>query len=112
MRLNDLPAITRKTWTIPATGKKYKPKDIEMLYIATCLGGESGELLNKIKKVFRYKYFTKAHSEKDLAKKVKEEMTDVLYYVSRLADLLDVNMEKELESRMKENVKRYGMTQK
>jgi NTP pyrophosphatase (non-canonical NTP hydrolase) len=108
MKLNDLQNESKKTWSLPK-GSKFTDEDVEMLYIATCLGGETGELLNKIKKSFRLKYYTKGHAEDNVDEHIKEEVADVLYYISRLAELLNIDMEKEFAKKMEENVKRYGM---
>lgn len=111
MNLEDLKKESKKTWSPLPEGLTYSPKDVEMLYIATCLGGETGELLNKVKKSFRVKYYTKGHAEENVEEHIKEEVADVLYYIARLAALLEIDMEKEFMKKMDENIKRYG-TQK
>lgn len=109
MQLNDLPKEALKSWSPIPEGVPYTQKDVAILYVATCLGGETGELLNKVKKMFRMKYYTKAHGEEELEKKVKEEFADVLFYIARLADLMSVDMEKEFTTKMEENIRRYGL---
>jgi NTP pyrophosphatase (non-canonical NTP hydrolase) len=74
------------------------------LYYVMGLGGESGEILEKIKKLFRDKNGVIDQEFKDILKK---EMGDVLWYMARLADQFDIefsdvaktNIEK-LQSRM------------
>lgn len=59
----------------------------ELMYAALGLTGEAGEVSNKIKKLFRDG--DSAEKRAELAK----EIGDVMWYVARLARVLDINLE-------------------
>ncbi len=75
----------------------------ELSYLALGLGGESGEVLEKIKKLIRDNKFEKPE--------VAKELGDVLWYLTRLAnaigyslsDIADLNVRK-LTDRQERNV--------
>jgi NTP pyrophosphatase (non-canonical NTP hydrolase) len=106
MDLNDVISESKKTWKNEKP-VKYDEKDLETIYVSLALGGEVGELQNKIKKYFRRKYYTKGHSEGDELKQVGEEVADILYYLGRLSELLDMDPSVEFMKKMEENKKRY-----
>lgn len=89
--------------------RSIEQKDIELLYAALALGGEAGELQNYIKKDFRKKYYHKVHAMKDdeFIPSVKSEIADILYYVSRVADILGISLEEAFDEKMRENESRY-----
>jgi NTP pyrophosphatase (non-canonical NTP hydrolase) len=60
----------------------------ELMYLALGLGGEAGEIQNKVKKIYR----DDANSE-ELRSEIAKEIGDVLWYVARLARSLDVPIE-------------------
>lgn len=60
------------------------------LYYVLGIGGESGELLEKIKKLFRDKQGIIDDEFKDA---VKKEMGDVQWYMARLCDWFDIPFE-------------------
>lgn len=62
----------------------------ELMYAALGLTGEAGEVSNKIKKLFRDG--DNAEKRAELAK----EIGDVMWYVARLARVLDINLEEVL----------------
>jgi NTP pyrophosphatase (non-canonical NTP hydrolase) len=97
---------TRKTWNAEYEGE-FGHKDVELLYAAAALGGEAGELQNMIKKIFRYKYYTKGHKPDDLYKDLPQEIADVLYYLCRIADVLEIDISKAFEEKMRVNRERY-----
>ena len=83
----------------PLTFKEYQeetkatasyPKDIAVLFCTVALAGETGEVCEKIKKVFRDHngVFT---WEKKLA--IAKELGDALWYMSQLAAELDLDLE-------------------
>ena len=43
----------------------------------------------------------------DLMKSVKDEVSDTLYYLLRMTDLLNIDLEKALSNKMAENEKKY-----
>lgn len=59
----------------------------ELMYAALGLTGEAGEVSNKIKKLFRDG--DSAEKRAELAK----EIGDVMWYVARLAHVLNINLE-------------------
>ncbi len=71
-----------------------KGTDLELSYLALGLGGEAGEVLEKVKKKLRDNKFDKAE--------VAKELGDVLWYLARLADsigyplsvIADINFDK------------------
>lgn len=108
MDINDLVKESAKTWK-HAKGANYTDQDVEILYVSNALGGEMGELQNKVKKYIRQKYWTTAHSTGSEKESINEEVADILFYVARLSELLSIDMEKEFKKKMEENVKRYGL---
>ncbi len=98
---------TRKTWKLTKP-EKYDNEDIEMVYTALALGGEAGELQNKVKKHFRHKYYTTAHASDSIINEVGEEIADILYYTFRLADLLNLDPSDVFSKKMEENHRRYN----
>lgn len=77
--------------------------NVELSYLALGLGGETGEVLEKIKKLIRDGVIN--HAE------VAKEMGDVLWYLSRLASAINYDMDEiaqinidKLTSRKERNV--------
>lgn len=75
----------------------------ELSYLALGLGGESGEVLEKTKKLIRDGKFDKAE--------VAKELGDVLWYLARYANAIDFQLEdiarmniEKLSSRKQRNV--------
>ncbi len=108
MEINKIVEETRKTWFASHDGN-YSKGDVELLYATLALGGEVGELQNKVKKIFRTKYYTEGHPSSTGIEAIGEEIADTLFYLSRIADLLEIDIEKEFAKKMAENVKRYGL---
>ena len=108
MELNEIVHRTKKTWKAVNT-EKYIHKDVELLYAAVGIGSEAGEMQNVVKKFFRKRYYTSGHAQtdEDFIPNVKGEIADILYYVSRVADILEINMEEAFNEKMKENESRY-----
>ncbi len=108
MELNEIVNVTKKTWKAEST-EGYMPKDIELLYAALGIGSEAGEMQNVVKKFFRKRYYTSGHAQndEDFIPNVKEEIADILYYVSRVADILGIDIEEAFNEKMKENEDRY-----
>ncbi len=81
------------------------PKEQAIFYLSLGLAGEAGELANKIKKIIRGDYDI-SQIKNDLI----DELGDVLWYIARLADELDITLEEvalkniqKLSKRLKEN---------
>ena len=64
------------------------PKDVEMEYLMIGLANEVGEVLGKYKKHLRGDTMVL----EDLRTKLISEMGDVLWYMTRICDTLDVSM--------------------
>ncbi|MFF3402171.1 nucleotide pyrophosphohydrolase [Streptomyces sp. NPDC002659] len=74
--------------------------------LAMALAGESGELLE----IFRWltpEQSTKVMQDSDRAVQVREEMADVLAYLLRLADALDLDLEQALVEKIEKNRRKY-----
>ncbi len=111
MKLNDTITESAKTWVSPKDAK-YTAEDVELLYISNALGGEVGELQNKVKKFMRNKYWTKAHSTGIEKESIAEEVSDALFYLARIAALLGIDMEQSFAKKMQENAQRYVQAKK
>ncbi|MGC8567878.1 MAG: MazG nucleotide pyrophosphohydrolase domain-containing protein [Candidatus Micrarchaeia archaeon] len=111
MDLHEMLEETESTWNITPI-HHYEDKDVEILYISTALNGELGELQNKIKKLFRKKYYTEGHSSDSIEAEIPEEIADVLYYFLRLCKALDIDIEKAFADKMKINRERYSKSSK
>ncbi|MDA9962939.1 nucleotide pyrophosphohydrolase [Opitutales bacterium] len=79
----------------------HNPKNLAM-----ALSAEVGELLEIMQ------WLTPKESEeiKDSEKKktkVSEELADITYYVLRIADILDIDLDESLWSKMKQNASKY-----
>lgn len=59
-------------------------------YLALGLGGETGEVQEKIKKIFRDKAGVVSPEDRE---EIIKELGDVLWYMARLADVLDEPLE-------------------
>src|SRR3954453_20896465 len=67
------------------------------------LVGEAGEVADCYKK-----YLRGTKSRDTMLKEIREEMFDVLYYWTHIAELLDVNVFKEYEAKRSKNEERFG----
>lgn len=84
------------------------PEEAAVVYPAMGLAGEAGEVLNKIKKVYRDKGGVLDDATKQ---EIAKELGDVLWYVAVLARDLDQNLEdtakdnlRKLQDRMRRGV--------
>lgn len=66
------------------------PRDIAPLYLALGVNGESGELGEKIKKVYRDR---KGVFDSQSIEEIKKEVGDVLWYLNRLSRELGFTLE-------------------
>lgn len=103
LSFDEYQAFTKTTAIYPAETKMQ-----EVSYLTLGLAGEAGEIANKVKKIIR------DHGGKlslDRAADIAEELGDVLWYLTRLADALGWEIERlaaynkaKLESRQARGV--------
>ena len=82
----------------------HNPKNLVM-----ALAGEVGELIE----LFQWLDFEQsaaAKEQKKLHQSVEEELADVLIYLLRLADILDVDLEDAVEKKIALNHEKYPVT--
>jgi len=91
MNFNEYQKKARKTAVYPNIGKNY-------VYPALGLGGESGEVLEKIKKLIRDK---DGKVDKEFLMLVEKEMGDVLWYIANLAAEFKIPMDKIASNNIK-----------
>lgn len=84
--------------------KFHTPKNLAM-----AIAGETGELIE----IFQWKNESESSkgslSDNDLSH-IKEEMSDVLLYLIRLADVLDIDLIKEANNKIELNRIKYPIT--
>ena len=78
---------SRKTAIYPKIGKNF-------VYPALGLGDEAGEVLGKVKKIFRDK---KGIVSKETKEEIKKELGDVLWYLSQIASELNLSFDEVAE---------------
>ena len=82
MTLDEYQDATEETAIYPVVEQSF-------VYPALGLAGESGEVLDKIKKLFRDKKGLPLPEDKE---EIKKELGDVLWYLARLAKEFDIPM--------------------
>jgi NTP pyrophosphatase (non-canonical NTP hydrolase) len=85
--------------------KFHSPKNLAM-----ALAGESGELLEIFQWLSEKESFSVARDAK-LATQVRHELADIFYYVARLADVLEIDLEEAFWEKMRLNEKKYPVAQ-
>ena len=95
MDFTDYQVQTRLT--DEGTGEKHGISPAWLYYVLG-IGGEAGELLEKIKKHFRDDYGQMTDKKLD---EIKKEMGDVLWYCARLADVLGIDFSEVAEENMR-----------
>ncbi len=78
VRDNKLPSITNL------------PQNVQLLYATAEIGGESGEITEKVKKIFRDN--NGVVTEKD-REGLKKEIGDVFWGLASISDILDLQLE-------------------
>lgn len=78
-------------------------KDFSLLYFAVGLGGECGEVLNDVKKIYRDKDEKMSDEDKN---KIASELGDVIWYVTAISKKLNIPLEKVLEMNKDKLIKR------
>ncbi len=79
----------------------HNPKNLAM-----ALAGEAGELLEIFQWLTPEESFQVIKDPKK-AKQIQHELADILYYTLRIADRLDIDLEKAVIDKLRENAKRY-----
>jgi len=87
MNFNEYQRECRKTDVGTAAQDCLEPG---WLYYVLGIAGESGEIMEKIKKLFRDK---KGIIDKDFKEDITKEMGDVQWYMARLCDWFDIEFE-------------------
>ena len=67
----------------------YPNKGNNIIYPALGMGGEAGEILNKIKKILRDENFSISKEKKD---ELIKEIGDLLWYIAALSTELKINL--------------------
>ena len=83
------------------TKKKWDDKNFEMMYLAMSLAGESGEVIEIIKKHMR------DGREIDI-EKLKYEIGDVMWYIASLCDCMGFDMGEVAHMNIEKLRKRHG----
>lgn len=83
MEFNEYQEKSRKTAIYPIIGEKY-------VYPALGLGDEAGEVLGKIKKIFRDK---NGVLNEETKLEIKKELGDVLWYLTQLSTELELSLD-------------------
>ena len=89
MNFNDYQTQASQTATFDNDDLQYA-----LMYIGLGIGGESGEILEKIKKYIRNKDISK----EELRSGLKSEIGDVLWYLSQLARMLKIPFDEVAEA--------------
>ena len=81
----------------------HTPKNLSM-----ALAAEVGELLE----IFQWLTAEQSDNLKELEKKndVSEELADITYYVLRIADMMNIDLEKAVWDKMKKNADKYPVS--
>ena len=82
----------------------------DLLFFATALAGELGEFANLVKKYYRQeKLNTNVESDdkRDYKSGMKEEIIDIFTYLLIVANILDIDIEKEYLAKLEKNKQRF-----
>lgn len=75
--------------------------------LAMALAGEVGELLAELQWATDEQVLTAMRSDAPLRQRIEAELADVLNYLVRLADVMEVDLLEVAERKIDENEKRY-----
>lgn len=101
MNLHDIQENLRKFAEDRNWDQFHSPKNLSM-----ALAAEAAELLEIFQWLTEEESKDIVNSEKEIAL-VKEEIADVFIYLVRLADKLNIDIEKEVLAKIKANKKKY-----
>jgi len=79
----------------------HNPKNLSMALV-----GEAGELVEIFQWLTAEESFDVMKDPKK-ATQIRHELADILYYTLRIADRLEVDLEKSMMDKLKQNAKRY-----
>lgn len=99
--IHELKQVVRKFVDDRNWGQFHDAKEL-----AIGISTEAGELLDH----FRFKSVDdveKAFEDLDKKKQISEELSDVLYFVLRFADVYDLDLTTELKNKIELNCKKY-----
>lgn len=100
MTPKEYQSLALRTMAPLAKDRSYSPKEQQMLNGALGLSGETGELVDYMKKVF-------FHGHDLDVNKVADEAGDVLWYMACLLDAFDLDMEQVMIQNVEKLKKRY-----
>lgn len=83
---------------------KFPEKENAFIYASLALMGESGEVAEKIKKIWRDKNKQVSLEDKE---EIKKELGDVLWYLSQLAEELDINFDDVAQTNLDKTQSRH-----
>lgn len=86
MNFDDYQNATRETAIYPGNTAQTSEA---VIYCALGLVGEAGEVANKVKKIVRDDMYVITDTKR---REISQELGDVLWYVARLADELDLSL--------------------
>ena len=99
--INKLLLLQRKFVKDREWDSFHTPKNLSM-----ALAGEAGELVEIFQWLTPEESFEVMKDSKT-ALQIRHELADILYYTLRIADRLDVDLEKSMLEKLKQNAKRY-----
>jgi len=97
LNFEEYQKLSRKTAIYPGRDKNF-------IFPALGLAGETGEVIERIKKVIRDK---KKIEEKD-KEEIKKELGDVLWYLSQLASELNLSLEEIAQENLKKIAEKFN----
>jgi NTP pyrophosphatase (non-canonical NTP hydrolase) len=98
---NDYQRESRKTWNLIHT-------DHPIVYPTLGLANEAGEVAGKIKKIFRDKNGVISDADRE---SLKQELGDVLWYLTQICTELDLTMEEVAEANIEKLFSRLERNQ-
>lgn len=97
MDFNDYQEATKKTAIWPDTAP-------DLIFPVLGLAGETGEVVEKIKKIFRDDNGVVSDEKRE---EIKKELGDVLWYLAQIAITLDIKLSDIAESNIEKTHSRY-----
>jgi NTP pyrophosphatase (non-canonical NTP hydrolase) len=98
MEQRNMSSITATEYQKRAAETAIFPKTKALEYLTLGLTGEAGEIANKVKKLIRDGADVEGYNDK--LNQIANELGDVLWYCAMLANELDANLGKVMESNL------------